>query len=119
MALNKELVMDNWVTATYHNIKRVISESGKVTVYHYLDKATRDAGNDPVGTSSYTILDSETKLSEENLKADGKTLKVLAYDWLKAEPETRTEAILDENGIATWEQEVAIETKPLSWATDV
>lgn len=81
MALQTNFNTKHGVSANYHKVSSLHPEE-KLRVDVFLSAAARDAGNVPLDSINNFDVPEGT-FSEENLKQNGKSYKVLAYDYLK------------------------------------
>ena len=75
MALQKDYVTKQGVTGTYHKVNETLIN---IEVDVYLNADTRKAGS-----SFLERLQFEKTFTEDELKVEGKSRKVLAYEYLK------------------------------------
>ena len=86
MALIKDKETNFGITATYHRIENIRHER-TIYVGSYLDKNARDNSKSPLETSQFYLPTPEEitdlGISEDRLKLEGNSPKILAYEYLK------------------------------------
>lgn len=77
MALQKDIVLNTGVTVSYHRINSITET--QVDVLSYLNQQARLDGKSAIQSVSYAI----PSFTEDELKVQGNSPKVLAYTYLK------------------------------------